>query len=101
MCYDVWLKNQVTVLEAWGPRLAGGGIGYHGLSCHGKVYEDECRIASCEVSPCEAERRFFRRAARTDFFFLGFVYWFLVLRSRGARPPEGGATVMNDTHTLL
>ena len=56
MCYDVWLKNQVTVLEAWEPRLAGGGIGYHGLSCHGKVYEDECRIASCEVSPCEVER---------------------------------------------
>jgi hypothetical protein len=114
MCYDVWLKNQVTVLEAWGPRLAGGGIGYHGLSCHGKVYEDECRIASCEVSPCEVER-YGTQSDRSDayaddssaeqpgliFFFLGFVYWFLVLRSRGARPPEGGATVMNDTHTLL
>jgi hypothetical protein len=49
-------RSQITVLEAWGPRLGGGGIGYHGLSCHGKVYEDECRIASCEVSPCEARR---------------------------------------------
>jgi hypothetical protein len=38
------------------PCRGGGGIGYHGLSCHGKVYEDECRIASCEVSPCEVER---------------------------------------------
>jgi len=27
--FEVWLKNQSTVLEAWGPRLAGGGIGYH------------------------------------------------------------------------
>ena len=35
-----------------------------------------------------------------DFFFLLVLFIvFLVLKSRGARPPEGGATVMNDTHT--
>jgi len=85
------------------------------LSCHGKVYEDECRVASCKYHLAKRKGMAHRwvtgrmlmqtilplSSQDWIFFFFLLVLFivFLVLKSRGARPPEGGAAVMNDTCT--